>query len=67
MDVYSEIMRIEHAIHNVQVDHSLNKISTKTAKQRIRQLTDQLEQLLLQLPDDQRELYMLEKQYGVGV
>ena len=66
-DVYSEIMRIERMIHDIQIEHSLSKISTKRAKQKIRELTEELQQALMQLPEDQRELYMLEKQYGVGV
>lgn len=66
-DIYSEIMRIEREIHEVQVDHSLNKISTKKAKQKIRALSEELEKALQKLPEDQRELYLFEKQYGVGV
>ena len=66
-DIYSEIMRIEKAIHEVQVEHSLNKISTKRAKEKIRALTEELQKAIIQLPEDQRELYLFEKQYGVGV
>ena len=66
-DVYSEIMRIEKAIHEVQIEHSLNKISTKRAKQKIRALTEELQKALMQLPENQRELYLFEKQYGLGV
>ena len=66
-DIYSEIMRIEKAIHEVQVEHSLNKISTKHAKEKIRTLSEELEKALQKLPEDQKELYLFEKQYGVGV
>ena len=66
-DVYTEIVRIERAIKEVQIEHSLNKIGTKRAKQKIRALSEELQTALLKLPPDQRELYIFEKQYGVGV
>ena len=66
-DVYSEIVRIKRAIKEVQIEHSLNKISTKEAKQKIRALTEELQTALQKLPPDQRELYLFEKEYGVGV
>ena len=66
-DIYSEIMRIEKAIHEVQVEHSLNKISTKHAKEKIRALSEELQRAIMKLPEDQKELYLFEKQYGVGV
>lgn len=66
-DVYTEIVRIERAIKEVQIEHSLNKLSTKRAKQKIRALSDELQLALSKLPQDQRELYLFEKQYGVGV
>ena len=66
-EVYSEIVRIERAIHEVQVEHSLNKISTKRAKQKIRSLNEELQRALMKLPEDERELYLFEKQHGIGV
>ncbi len=66
-DIYSEIMRIEREIHEVQVEHSLNKISTKRAKQKIRVLSEELGKALQKLPENERELYLFEKEYGVGV
>ena len=66
-DVYTEIVRIERAIKEVQIEHSLNKIGTKRAKQKIRALSDELQLALSKLPPDQRELYLFEKQYGLGV
>ena len=66
-DVYTEIVRIERAIKEVQIEHSLNKLSTMRAKQKIRALSDELQLALSKLPQDQRELYLFEKQYGVGV
>ena len=66
-DIYSQILRIERAIKEVQIEHSLNKIGTKRAKSRIRALSEELQQLLQKLPENQRELYLFEKQYGVGV
>ena len=66
-DVYSEIMRIEREIHEVQIEHSLNKISTKRAKQKIRALTEELQKAIMKLPESERELYLFEKQYGLGV
>ena len=66
-DIYSEIMRIERAIKEVQIEHSLNKIGTKRAKYKIRALTEELQQMLQKLPQNQRELYLFEKQYGLGV
>ena len=66
-DVYTEIVRIERAIKEVQIEHSLNKIGTKRAKQKIRALSDELQLALSKLPQDQRELYLFEKQYGLGV
>ena len=66
-EVYSEIVRIERAIHEVQVEHSLNKISTKRAKQKIRSLNEELQRALMKLPEDERELYLFELPYGIGV
>ena len=66
MDVYSEIMRIEKEIHEVQIEHSLNKISTESAKQKIRALTEELQNVLQKLPETERELYMFERMYGLG-
>ena len=66
MDVYSDIMRIEKEIHEVQIQHSLNKINTKDAKQKIRDLTEELQNVLQRLPEGERELYLFERMYGLG-
>ena len=65
-EIYSEIMRIEKAIHEVQIAHSLDKISTKRAKQKIRVLAEELQSALQKLPEMERELYLLEKSHGIG-
>lgn len=66
MDIYSEILRIEREIHEIQIQHSLNKISTKSAKQKIRILTEELHNAIVKLPPMQRDMYLLEKQQGLA-
>ncbi len=64
MDLYSRISEIEKQIHNVQMAHSVGKISTKKAKLQIRTLNDELHALIALLPEPHKQQYNFRRTYG---
>ncbi len=63
-DVHQHIKELEKEIGRIKSEFSLGKISLDFSKSRIRQLEKELAHLVQRLPEHERELYMLRKEFG---
>ena len=64
MQIHSTIKELEKEIDTVKLLHSLRKLPHDTAKQEIKRLEIRLMEHVNQLPEHEKQLYMIRKEFG---
>ncbi len=62
--VHSDIRKLERDIERIKMLHSLRKITHDAAKQEVKRLELELLRHVNLLPEYQRQIYMLRKEFG---
>ena len=62
--IHSNIKQLEKEIETIKLLHSLRRLPHDTAKQEIIRLENQLMEHVNRLPDHERQLYMIRKEFG---
>ncbi len=68
-DTINELLALEREIRRVKTMHALNGIQTNEAKEKIRQLEQELRKKAEMLPEGKRELFLYRREseyYGYG-
>jgi len=63
--VRSRIRELERRIEKIKSLHILGQLSAKEARRAITAMEKELHVLLACLPEHERELYLIKKQYGI--
>lgn len=63
-DIHARIKALEKEIEQVKSQFSLGKASLDFSKKRVSQLEAQLSHLVEKLPEHEREIYMLRREFG---
>ena len=62
--IRSTIKELEKEIDTIKLLHTLRKLPHDTAKREIKRLELQLMEHVNQLPDHERQMYMIRKEFG---
>jgi hypothetical protein len=63
-DLHKQIKELERDIEKVKSQFSLGKASLNFSKKRVLELEKELFALVSRLPEDERDVYLLRKEFG---
>jgi len=63
-EIYKQIKELEREIDTIKMLHSLGKMNLNSAKAKIKNLDAQLMKHVEKLPEYDRHLYMIKKEFG---